>query len=69
MARYTGRLHRAHPGKAEVRIYDFVDSRVPVLAPMFQRRLAGLIGYQPDEIAEEAELSVFAPGTVGTVPW
>lgn len=57
VVQYTGRLHRAHPGKSEVRIYDYVDSRVPVLARMFQRRLAGYrsIGYQPDETAEDAE--------------
>ena len=53
VVQYTGRLHRLHPGKAEVRIYDYVDHRVPVLARMFERRLAGYrsIGYEP---AEEA---------------
>ena len=57
VVQYTGRLHRAHPGKSEVRIYDYVDSRVPVLARMFQRRLAGYrsIGYQADESAEGAD--------------
>jgi len=57
VVQYTGRLHRSHPGKSEVRIYDYVDSRVPVLARMFQRRLAGYrsIGYEPEETAEEDE--------------
>ncbi len=48
VVQYTGRLHRSHPGKEEVRIYDYVDRRVPVLARMYERRLAGYrsIGYE-----------------------
>ena len=47
IVQYTGRLHRSHPGKREVRIYDYADRRVPVLARMYERRLAGYrsIGY------------------------
>lgn len=50
LVQYTGRLHRAHPGKTEVRIYDYVDARVPVLARMHERRLTGYrsIGYEPE---------------------
>lgn len=50
LIQYAGRLHRTHPGKAEVRIYDYVDDRVPVLSRMYERRLAGYrsIGYEPD---------------------
>jgi superfamily II DNA or RNA helicase len=36
---YGGRVLRTHPGKTEVRIYDYVDSRVPMLARMFKKRL------------------------------
>ena len=48
VVQYTGRLHRLHPDKTEVRIYDYVDRRVPVLARMFKRRLTGYrsIGYE-----------------------
>jgi superfamily II DNA or RNA helicase len=48
LVQYTGRLHRLHPEKAEVRIYDYVDSEVPMLARMFERRLRGYraIGYE-----------------------
>jgi len=35
---YAGRLHRPHPGKSEARIYDYVDSEVPVLRRMFAKR-------------------------------
>jgi superfamily II DNA or RNA helicase len=44
---YAGRIQRLHPGKREVRIYDYVDRNVPVLERMFRRRLAGYrsIGY------------------------
>ena len=47
VVQYTGRLHRLHPGKTEVRIYDYVDRRVPVLARMYERRLTGYrtLGY------------------------
>lgn len=47
LVQYAGRLHRAHPGKHEVRIYDYVDSNVPMLARMFEKRLRGFraIGY------------------------
>ena len=48
VVQYTGRLHRLHPAKTEVRIYDYVDPRVPVLARMHKRRLTGYraIGYE-----------------------
>jgi len=54
LVQYAGRLHRSHPGKAEVRIYDYVDDRVPVLARMYERRLAGYrsIGYEPDAVSQ-----------------
>jgi superfamily II DNA or RNA helicase len=47
LVQYTGRLHRVHPGKTDVRIFDYVDRDVPMLLRMFQRRLRGYraIGY------------------------
>lgn len=44
---YAGRLHRLHERKHEVRIYDYVDASVPMLAKMHQKRLRGYaaIGY------------------------
>lgn len=41
LRQYAGRLHRLHPDKREVRIYDYVDAEVPVLARMYQKRLRG----------------------------
>ena len=43
----TGRLHRLHPDKTEVRIFDYVDSAVPTLMKMCEKRLRGYraIGY------------------------
>ncbi len=51
LIQYTGRLHRLHPGKTEVRIYDYVDRAVPMLMKMFGKRLRGyrVIGYARDE--------------------
>jgi superfamily II DNA or RNA helicase len=50
LVQYAGRLHRLHPGKTEVRIYDYVDREVPMLARMFKKRLRGYhaIGYDHD---------------------
>ena len=47
IAQYAGRLHRLYDGKKEVRIYDYADLNVPMLARMFDRRCKGYeaIGY------------------------
>ena len=47
LQQYVGRLHRLHDAKRVVRVYDYVDSNVPMLARMYARRLKGyaLIGY------------------------
>ena len=47
LAQYVGRLHRAHPGKREVLVYDYVDKAVPVLRRMSEKRLQGYknLGY------------------------
>ncbi|MCH5228353.1 MAG: helicase, partial [Muribaculaceae bacterium] len=49
---YAGRLHRIYPGKKEVRIYDYIDARVPVLESMYRKRLTGYksIDYKIGEI-------------------
>lgn len=51
LVQYAGRLHRLHPGKTEVRIFDYVDGDVPMLRRMFERRLRGYraIGYTRGE--------------------
>jgi very-short-patch-repair endonuclease len=41
IAQYVGRLHRQHEGKREVRVYDYADLEVPMLARMFNRRCRG----------------------------
>ena len=41
LVQYAGRLHRLHPSKSEVRIYDYVDRQVPMLARMFDKRRRG----------------------------
>lgn len=47
IAQYAGRLHRLHDRKHEVRVYDYADLNVPMLAKMFDRRCRGYeaIGY------------------------
>lgn len=47
VAQYVGRLHRLHEGKREVRVYDYADLNVPMLARMFDRRCRGYeaLGY------------------------
>jgi hypothetical protein len=48
MIQYAGRLHRLHPGKAETKIYDYVDENIPVLSKMYRRRLKAYraLGYE-----------------------
>ena len=48
VAQYVGRLHRNFEGKAEVRVYDYVDIHVPVLERMYQKRVKSYaaIGYK-----------------------
>jgi superfamily II DNA or RNA helicase len=47
IVQYAGRLHREHPGKHEVRVYDYIDANVPKLVRMYRKRLRGFrdIGY------------------------
>ncbi len=47
LAQYVGRLHRSHPEKREVLVYDYVDNAVPVLRRMSEKRVRGYkaIGY------------------------
>ena len=59
LIQYAGRLHRLHPAKQEVRIFDYVDLEVPMLLRMFEKRLRGYrgIGYARGE----APLGLAAP--------
>ena len=47
LAQYVGRLHRLHPEKREVRVYDYVDECVPMLRRMSEKRVPGYrnLGY------------------------
>lgn len=51
LIQYAGRLHRLHPKKTTVRIFDYVDRSVPMLLRMFEKRLRGYraIGYARGE--------------------
>ncbi len=51
LIQYSGRLHRHHARKTEVRIYDYVDREVPMLLRMFEKRLPTYraIGYARGE--------------------
>jgi superfamily II DNA or RNA helicase len=53
LQQYVGRLHRLHDNKRFVQVYDYVDNCVPMLARMYQRRLAGYgaIGYAIEQEA------------------
>ncbi len=39
LVQYTGRLHRHHPAKSDVRIFDYADSELPMLRRMLEKRL------------------------------
>lgn len=63
LVQYAGRLHRIHSGKTEVRIFDYVDSRVPMLARMFDKRLTGYrtLGYELAGSGEEGPETLLEP--------
>ena len=60
MQQYAGRLHRVHADKSDIRIYDYVDGRVAVLAKMYERRLRGYraMGYTVRDAAIEPGLNL-----------
>ena len=47
LVQYAGRLHSKHHAKTEVRMMDYVDRNVPMLARMFEKRMRGyrVMGY------------------------
>jgi superfamily II DNA or RNA helicase len=51
LVQYAGRLHRLHPDKEEVQVYDYVDGAVPILAKMHGKRMKGFkaLGYEQKE--------------------
>ena len=48
LQQYVGRLHRIHHLKQDVKVYDYVDRKIPVLKKMFEKRLKGYnsLGYK-----------------------
>ena len=52
LEQYAGRLHRNHVNKKEVKIYDYIDLQVPMLASMYKKRVKGYrkMGYRGAEI-------------------
>jgi superfamily II DNA or RNA helicase len=52
LQQHVGRLHRLHDGKKVVRVFDYVDAQVPMLARMYEKRLRGYraIGYEMEAI-------------------
>jgi superfamily II DNA or RNA helicase len=58
LQQYVGRLHRLHDNKHVVQVYDYVDSAIPMLARMYERRLKGYsaIGYSIEQALPPALL-------------
>ena len=59
LQQYVGRLHRLHDNKRVVRVYEYVNAEVPMLARMYERRLKGYsaIGYRVQEVYEQPRLT------------
>lgn len=53
LVQYVGRLHRLHPEKREVIVYDYADNAVPMLRRMTDKRIRGFksLGYAISDIA------------------
>lgn len=63
LQQYVGRLHRAHAGKTDTRIYDYAELNHPQLARMWEKRQRGYraIGYQitsDEREIDQASLSI-----------
>ena len=74
MAQYAGRLHRLHGGKRDVRVYDYADLNVPMLARMFDRRCRGheAIGYRillPASVRLRSRAEQANSGETSPKPW
>ena len=59
LIQYAGRLHREHPGKREVRIYDYLDDALPVFRKMFEKRMKGYRAMGYETLEEGARLPLF----------
>ena len=59
IAQYAGRLHRDYDGKNDVRIYDYVDIRVPLCDFMYRKRLRGYasVGYGVPKLTDRVSVS------------
>ncbi|MBN1851432.1 MAG: DEAD/DEAH box helicase [Pirellulales bacterium] len=65
LVQYAGRLHRKFHAKTEVRVMDYVDYRVPMLARMFEKRMRGykamgyLVGdYSPSSCGDSDDYQI-----------
>jgi superfamily II DNA or RNA helicase len=60
VVQYAGRLHRSHAEKHDIRIYDYVDSAVPVLRRMYAKRLRTYkeMGYVSAASPQELSLAI-----------
>jgi len=63
LVQYAGRLHRTHPDKKEVRIFDYVDREVPMLMRMFDKRLRGYraMGYESGNLPHGYQQAISEP--------
>ena len=63
LQQYVGRLHRLHDSKKVVEVYDYVDSSIPMLARMFEKRLRGYkaLGYSIHEPERQAAAGASEP--------
>jgi superfamily II DNA or RNA helicase len=59
LVQYTGRLMRTNQGKTTARVYDYADTRVPVLRAMHNRRLKTYktLGFTRKQAPAEASAS------------
>ena len=64
LQQYVGRLHRLFDSKKVVEVYDYVDSSIPMLSRMFEKRLRGYkaLGYT----IHEADIASASAGKKAT---
>ncbi|MEF1284841.1 hypothetical protein QTN94_12900 [Vibrio sp. M250220] len=59
LVQYVGRIQREYDGKTEIRVIDYVDMKIPMLARMYSKRSRGYKALGFDESAFNMQQKLF----------
>ena len=61
LVQYVGRIQREFDGKDEIRVIDYVDVNIPMLAKMYTKRSRGYKALGFNESTESIQENLFSP--------